>query len=80
MDTIAEQTLSSGYRFRVVQYWNHVDFYTTELRVEAPDGTVSTHLLDADDAKSWRVPLKINASNRTAVITLRGGRDKQVSW
>jgi hypothetical protein len=36
--TIALHRLKDGSEFRVVQYWNHADFYTTELRHTFPDG------------------------------------------
>jgi hypothetical protein len=77
---LASKTLPSGYAFRVVQYWNHVDFYTTELRITAPDGTTSGEQLDGDDAKSWRVPMSIDESRRVATVTLGGGRVRAVYW
>src|SRR5436190_22840166 len=78
--TLAEQRLPSGHAFRVVQYWNHVDFYSTELRVTLPDGTTETHTLDGDDSKSWRLPLVIDEQHHTATVTLGGGRVKTVDW
>src|SRR6476620_5481322 len=35
--TLSSTTTSTGYHVSIVQYWNHVDFYTTEARVTAPD-------------------------------------------
>ena len=78
--TLAEQRLASGQLFRVVQYWNHVDFYSTELRVTSPDGRTETNTLDGDDSKSWRLPLVIDESHHTATVTLDGGRVKTVDW
>src|SRR5688572_29205736 len=78
--TLAEQRLASGHTFRVVQYWNRSDFYNTELLHTSPNGTVETHLLDADDSKSWRVPLIVDEQGKTATITLSGGRVKKVDW
>ena len=77
---LAEQRLASGYAFRVVQYWNRVDFYSTELRVTSPDGRTETHTLDGDDGKSWRLPLVIDEQQHTATVTLRGGRIRKVDW
>jgi hypothetical protein len=77
---LAEQTLTSGYQFRVVQYWNRIDFYSTELRVASPDGRTQVHTLDGDDEKSWRLPLVIDEANRTATVTLSGGRSRKIEW
>jgi len=78
--TLAEQRLASGYTFRVVQYWNRVDLYSTELRVTSPDGSTETHTLDGDDSKSWRLPLVVDEQHRTATVTLGGGRVRKVGW
>ena len=78
--TLAEQRLASGHWLRVVQYWNRVDFYTTELIHTAPDGIIKTYILDGDDNKSWRVPLVVDEQQRKATITLGGGRIKKVDW
>ena len=78
--TLAERRLDSGHSFRVVQYWNHVDFYSTELHVTLPDGRTEVHTLDGDDNKSWRLPLVIDEQRHTATVTLSGGRVKKVDW
>ena len=78
--TLASKTLANGYGFHVIQYWNHVDFYSTELHVTAPDGRNLVHTLDGDDIKSWRLPLVIEEQHRTATVTLRGGRVRVVDW
>ena len=78
--TLAEQQLASGHSFRVIQYWNHCDFYNTELLHTFPNGVVETNVLDGDDSKSWNVPLLIDEQRRTATITLGGGRVKKVDW
>ena len=77
---LAEQRLPSGHLFRVVQYWNHVDFYSTELRVTSPDGRTQVQTLDGDDNKSWRLPLVIDEQHHTATITLGGNRVRTVDW
>jgi len=78
--TLASATLTNGYSFQVVQYWNHIDFYTTELRITSPDGKTDTRTLDGDDAKSWSVPMKVDEQLRVVSVTLGGGRLKQESW
>jgi len=78
--TLAEQQLASGHSFRVIQYWNRGDFYNTELEHVSPNGTAETHVLDADDSKSWRVPLVVDEQHKTATVTLSGGRVIQVAW
>ena len=78
--TLAETNLPSGHSFHVIQYWNHVDFYNTELIHSQPNGTSERTVLDADDNKTWRVGLVVNESNKTATITLGGGRVKNVDW
>jgi hypothetical protein len=78
--TLAERRLASGHVFQVVQYWNRIDFYSTELRVTSPDGSTETHTLDGDDSKSWRLPLVIDEQHHTATVTLGGGRARKVDW
>lgn len=77
---IAYAKASGGYTFRVVQYWNRVDFYSTELHVISPDGSEEGHTLDGDDNKSWSVPIRVDESNRVVTVTLGGGRKKEVSY
>ena len=78
--TLAATTLPSGYSFRVLQYWNHFDFYSTELQVQAPDGRTEVHTLDGDDSKSWHVPLRVDEPSRTAIVILGGNRERTVHW
>lgn len=78
--TLAEQHLASGHSFLVVQYWNTVDFYTTELRHTRPNGLVEVHVLDTDDSKSWSLPMVINEESGSASVTLSGGRVKKLDW
>jgi hypothetical protein len=78
--TIALARLPGGDELRVVQYWNHVDFYTTELRHTARSGQQQIYVLDADDSKSWSIPLWVDPQQRTASVTLSGERKKTVSW
>ena len=78
--TIAYATTPSGYTFRVIQYWNRVDFYSTELHVISPVGSVEVHILDGDDSKSWTVPMKVDQSNRVVSVMLGGGRERKVRF
>jgi hypothetical protein len=78
--TLAEQKLPNGDTFRVIQYWNRGDFYNTELIHTSPAGAVQTFVLDYDDNKSWRLPLVVDPQEKTATVTLSGGRAKSVSW
>jgi hypothetical protein len=78
--TLAEERLASGHVFRVVQFWNRVDFYSTELRVTKPDGTTENHTLDGDDSKRWRATLTLDELNHTAEIKWGNGGRIVTSW
>ena len=78
--TLAGRRLDSGHTFRVVQYWNRIDFYSTELHVISPDGRTEVQTLDGDDSKSWRLPLTVDEQNHTATVILGGGRERKVDW
>jgi hypothetical protein len=78
--TLAEEKLESGHSFRVIQYWNHVDFYTTELVHTLPGGRVIQTVLDSDDNKSWSVPMVIDEKGRSVHVTLSGRRLRRISW
>lgn len=78
--TLAEHRSTDGYSFRVIQFWNRIDFYSTHLHVTAPDGSTEVFVLDGDDRKSWHLPLVINEQNRTATVTLSGDRVRRVKW
>jgi hypothetical protein len=78
--TIASQRLGDGSEFRVVQYWNHVDFYTTELRRIFPDGHHESWVLDGDDRKRWRIPLTVDESARTVSVPQEGATSKTIKW
>jgi hypothetical protein len=78
--TLASKELPSGHKFRVVQYWNRVDFYNTELIHVFPNGRIETSVLDGDDNKTWEVPLVVDESNKVVRVTLGGGRERTMSW
>lgn len=77
---LATRTLASGRTFQVVQYWNGLDFYTTELRITSPGGQRAFHTLDGDDSKTWSVPLTVDEATHTVTVVLKGDRTKTVVW
>jgi hypothetical protein len=77
--TLAEVTGPSGATYQVAQYWNHFDFYTTELRVTLLDTTKKVIELDCDDQKSWSLPLSVDEATGVATITLSGNRKKRIN-
>jgi len=77
---LAQTNVASGHSFQVIQYWNRVDFYTTELHVVSPTGTATVHVLDGDDSKSWLVGLRVDETNRIVLVTLGGGRERKVRY
>jgi hypothetical protein len=78
--TLAEARSSNGHSFRVIQYWNHGDFYNTEFERRAPDGSVSTEVLDPDDSKRWRASLTIDERTRLATVALSGRHERSFTW
>lgn len=78
--TLAEARLASGHVFRVVQFWNRVDFYSTKLRITAPDGTTVNHTLDGDDRKRWRATLTLDELNHTAAVGWGSGLLRKITW
>ena len=78
--TLASVQLPDGAELRVVQYWNRVDFYTTELWHTTPTGHRDVQVLDGDDCKSWSVPISVVPEEQTVAVTLCGGREKTVRW
>ena len=70
-------TAKDGYAFRVVQYWNHVDFYTTEVRITHPDGRTEVQTVDGDSSKEWApVAISVDPARRSVVV----GRYPQFSY
>ncbi len=67
--TLASLRLSDGNLFTVSQYWNHVDFYTTELQHTSPGGQVATYTLDGDDHKRWTVRIVPDSQNRLVTVS-----------
>ena len=71
---LAEDRRANGELVRDIQYWNRVDFYNTELEYSGTNGVSTRCTLDADDSKSWRVPLVVDWEKKKAKVTLGGGR------
>ena len=76
--TLARVAGTSGLGYEVVQYWNYVDFYTTELRITSEGASTKAIELDGDDSKSWSVPLAVDERAGTATVTLSGDRTRTV--
>ena len=79
--TIASASSDSGVKFELNQFWNNVDFYTTELRVIEPSGHENTILVDGDASKAWNAKLVIDEKKRIAYAVYVGGlRSQELSW
>lgn len=78
--TLCSASTSKGDQIRIVQYWNHVDFYTTEARVTAPDGVTRITVLDGDASKSWGASLELDPSQTGATFRLIDGRIGRITW
>jgi hypothetical protein len=77
---IASLRLADSTEFEVVQYWNHVDFYTTELRCSLADGQRKTWVLDGDDRKRWHIPISVDESAGTVSVAHDGANLKTIKW
>ena len=64
---------ASGERFRVVQFWNGYDFYTTQVEHTAAGGKQHVAVIDGDDRKQWRCSSRVMEAERKFVITLSDG-------
>jgi hypothetical protein len=78
--TIASLRLSDGSEFRVVQYWNHIDFYSTELQHIQPGGQHESWVLDGDDRKRWHIPISVDENARTVSVPHEGPNLKTIAW
>jgi hypothetical protein len=77
-NVLAEERRANGESVRVIQYWNHSDFYSTELEYVGTNGILTKCTLDGDDSKSWRAPLIVDWDEKKAKVTLGGGRLRAV--
>ena len=78
--TLCSATTATGHRISIVQYWNHVDFYTTEARVIGPDGVTSVTVIDGDASKTWSARLEIDPSQNLATYWIPTGRTDTLTW
>ncbi len=78
--TLCSVSTSTGYQVSIVQYWNHVDFYTTEAQITSPDGITSISLIDGDASKIWSATLKIDPAEKGTTYTLPNGRSGTFTW
>ncbi len=78
--TLCSATTSTGQRVSIVQYWNYVDFYTTEARVIGPDGVPSVTVIDGDASKTWSARLEIDPSQNRATYWIPTGRTDTLTW
>jgi hypothetical protein len=72
--TIQTVRLNDGETISVVQYWNYVDFYSTEARVTDSSGRTTVHTLDGDDHRHSIVPIEFNYGTRIATFHFLDGR------
>jgi hypothetical protein len=66
--TLAEFTAPDGTNLRVMQRWNHVDFYTTLLYVTPPNASRIECFIDGDDRKRWSGKIQTQAGSPYAHI------------
>ncbi len=72
--TIQTVRLNDGETISVVQYWNYVDFYSTEARVTDLSGRTTVRTLDGDDHRHSIAPIKFNYGTRIATFHFMDGR------
>jgi hypothetical protein len=75
---LAERRSPDGEVVRVIQYWNRVDFYSTELHYIPTTGLSIVSTLDGDDYKHWHVPLAVDWKKKQAKVILGHGRLRTV--
>lgn len=80
VNVLASKKLASGHSFKVIQYWNKVDFYNTELHYILPDGQLKVTTLDLDDSKTWWTPMYVNADKKQVTVTLGNNRVRTLNW
>lgn len=76
---LALQRTPDGHTFRVLQYWNGIDFYTTELQRQSPQGELTIVGLDADDDRREAVPLSVDERKHTASVQM-GKETVNIIW
>ena len=75
VNEVGNYTAQDGTRLRVVQYWNHFDFYTTLFYARLPEGEEHVYLIDGDDRKRWGCEFEPTTGDKFVRI-LFGGRQR----
>ena len=78
--TVAKQILPNGEELRVIQYWNHGDFYNLELRHRTKEGLTLWCVIDPDCLRIPRCELRIDQVRGELVITLGGTLWGRYRW
>jgi hypothetical protein len=60
-----------GERFQVIQFWNHNDFYTTQLTHFRPDASTNIAVIDSDDRKEWSCSIRLIEEEKKVVVFLK---------
>ncbi|MFT3989783.1 MAG: hypothetical protein QM680_00090 [Luteolibacter sp.] len=71
---------ADGQTFEVIQFWNRVDFYTTELVVTPAVGPPRRIAIDGDAAKGWNATISLNETQKTASIRVDGTNYSVISF
>jgi len=75
---LATAKTESGDLVEVVQRWNYVDFYTTEIVSTTRAGVTTKVILDGDDHKRWRYSFGLDERQGSLTVRLEGCRTIQI--
>jgi len=78
--TLGQATSAKGERFKVVQYWNHVDFYTTEVQITKTDGSTSVVVIDGDANRNRDAAIALDEFGRMAMVEVDGKGYPAFDW
>lgn len=78
--TLGDERSADGQRFEVIQYWNYVDFYTTEFVVTRPDGSSVKTEIDGDANRNRSAEIILDEPGRTASVLVDGMGYPDVTW
>ncbi len=77
---ISQIETTDKHRFAVTQIWNQVDFYSTFLKHENPDGRIETYVIDGDDLKAWSYQFTLDESTHTVRVDSSGHYSATYDW
>jgi hypothetical protein len=82
VSVLATAESANGERFRVVQFWNGYDFYTTQLEHIDAAGATKVAVIDGDDKKQWSCSLEIVEAEKKVIVTIPSGskRLREYQW